>query len=274
LFGPEHINNNDTNNFYDWKIGQFAGEAELTATATGPYSMATLFSPAHINTGNNDFSGWQIGAGTGENMGMAFAGKATLTAEATGNSNFSAASLFGPAHVGNGNAYNFSNWQIGQFAGEATLTATATGSSHSWAALFGPAHIGNINTTNDFSNRHIGAVTDGNMGTAFGGKATLHATANSSSSATASALFGPAFISCGTSGTNNNIFYDWRIGQFAGEAELTSEASISVHSSSVQLPCSVRHMLPAKTATIISLASKLVRVMEEIWVRHSPEKPR
>jgi hypothetical protein len=184
--------------FSNWQIGQFAGEAMLTATAiSSSYSWATLFGPANINNNTNNFSGWQISALTGEDMGTAFGGKATLTATATtSSSSFSShylapstssqITLFGPANI-NGSSNNFSGWQIGQFAGEAELTAEAGSSSsyYSRATLFGPAHINN--NTNGFSGWQIGAMEDENIGTVFGDHATLHAMANSS---------GPSWPAC------------------------------------------------------------------------------
>jgi hypothetical protein len=152
----------------------------LTATATGSsHSWSTLFRPALIDNGTNNFSGWQIGAVTGEDMGTAFDAEAELTAMATSSSNNSWATLFGPAHINSGNNVFF-DWRIGQFAGEAMLTDTATSSSYSWAILLGPANINN--STNNFSGWQIGPLTGEDMGTAFGGKATLIATATTSSS--------------------------------------------------------------------------------------------
>jgi hypothetical protein len=221
LFGPAFLLNESTNYFSHWWIGQFAGEANLEATATGSSnSWASVFGPVYIENGSggNDCSGWQIGAMTDGNMGTAFAGIATLRATATGSSN-SWASVFGPAYLPNGNNVDFSHWRIGRFAGEATLAATATGSSSAWASVFGPAYIPNGNNAN-FSDWQIGAVTDGNMCTAFGGNATLTATATGSSYSSWASVFGTAYLLNG----NGTDFSGWQIGQFAGEAHLTAMA--------------------------------------------------
>jgi hypothetical protein len=67
LFGPAFVGIKDgsTNDFSNWKIGQFAGEATLTATtSSSASSQASLFGAAFVGNGNsttNNFSGWQIG---------------------------------------------------------------------------------------------------------------------------------------------------------------------------------------------------------------------
>jgi hypothetical protein len=96
-----------TNSFQNWKIGQFASTAALTASGS---SWATIFGPAQTaSQATHDFPNWQIGAMGNGSMGIAFGGAATLTARGNW------ATIFGPAQACNG-INNFQNWKIGQFA--------------------------------------------------------------------------------------------------------------------------------------------------------------